>query len=187
MTSKRIFSSLLLIVVLSLAFTACKDDPQPAYEYKSQGYIKGKLTGTSEDNQYTFNEDFTLTQYSPFNGTPSSAYQVNTGGSYSVAFVRSDFNNNRTVYISFFLDNASDTTPSDIEIDVTYDKELSDKFVSFYMESSVDNTTTISDFTFDSSTGRAKGKYSLSGSDNSTGKAATITGDFDVVLKRNVQ
>ena len=186
MTSKRIFSNVLLVVVLSLAFTACKDDPQPAFEYKTQGFIKGKLTGVSANDNYTFNENFTYTQYSLIDGDPASTYQANSGGSYSLEIVRSDFNNSGSMSISLLLSNATDTTPDEAELAFTYQKELSDKFVNFYMESDPDNTTTITDFTFDVATGRAKGKYSLTGADNSTGKSASVTGEFDVITKRVV-
>jgi hypothetical protein len=50
-----------------------------------------------------------------------------------------------------------------------------------------DNTQAITDFTFDAATGKAKGKFTLSGLENSTDKSATVTGDFEVVAKKEVE
>ena len=186
MTQKRIFLTALFALV-ALAFTACKkDDVQPAYQYKTQGFVKGKLTGTSSDNAYTFNEDFNYTQYSLVSNTVS-IYKINVGSTYSVQIERSDFNSNGSAQISFLLNNATDTAPKNIEIAFSYTKEFNDKFVDFNMESSVDNTSTITDLTFDAATGRAKGKFSITGADNSSKKAATVTGDFDVITKKVIE
>jgi hypothetical protein len=192
MTQKKNLLTTLFALALSLAFIGCSDDPQPAFEYRSQGFIKGTLTGTTNDNSYTFNEDFRFTQYTTaFSGDDIEAatYVVNDGGSYSVSIVRSDYDGSGYARISFLLDNASDKTPSNINIDFSYTIEESNKFIVFYIDSDVDNTTTIpeADFSFDAITGKVKGKFTLEGSDNSTEKSAKVTGEFDVVAKKIVQ
>ncbi|PZR40414.1 MAG: hypothetical protein DI538_04325 [Azospira oryzae] len=187
MTKSTKLLTAFLAIVLSIAFTGCKeDDPQPALEYKTEGYIKGKLTGISKDGSYTFNDDFNYTEYSTLVGGPST-YRINADGTYNVTLYRSDFAEYGSAAISFKLSNATDTTPENIDISFTYSKELSDKFVTFSIDSDADNTQAITDFTFDATTGKAKGKFSISGLENSTGKSATATGDFDVTTKKVVQ
>jgi len=184
--STKLFTAFLAIV-LSIAFTGCKDDdPQPALEYKTEGFIKGKLTGVSKDGSYTFNEDFNYTEYSVLVGGPST-YRINTDGSYNVSLARIDFAEYGSAGISFKLSNATDTTPEDISINFSYAKELSDKFITFSISTDADNTQAITDFTFDATTGKAKGKFTLSGLENSTDKSATVTGDFEVTAKKEVE
>lgn len=187
MTQKKNLLTALFALFLSLAFTACSDDPQPAYEYKTQGFIKGTLTGVTKDNAYTFNETFNYTQYNLTFDESGAIYNASSGGAYSIYISRSDYNGKGSAYISFDLSNASDTTPEDIEYSFSYNKEEKDRFIVFNMSDDVDNTATITDFTFDSATGRVKGSYTITGTENSTDKSATITGSFDVIAKKIVQ
>lgn len=171
---------------------ACKeDDPQPAYEYQTQGFIKGTLTGKSRDNAYTFNEDFNYTQYNLSLGsalyTGLSTYKINDNGTYTLQLSRANFASNSVGSMSFELDTPTDTTPSFLNIGFIYYRELNDKVVSFSMVSDAANTSTLTDFKFDLTTGRCTGKFTLTGIQNSTGKNATITGDIDLVAKRFIR
>ena len=180
--------ALFSMIVLSMSFTACSDDdPQPAIEYKTEGYIKGKIVGVSADNSYTFNDDFNYTQYLTL-GEIESYYEINDDGSFDISISRNDFSAGGSAYLNFELSNAADVTPNDSYLEINYFKELNDKVISFYMDSGdLDNTFSITDFTFDVTTGKVKGKYTLSGSDNSTDKNATVSGDFEVTAKKIVQ
>jgi len=188
MTKITKLTTAFLAIILSIAFTGCKDDdPQPALEYQTEGTIKGKITGVSKDNSYTFNDDFTYSQYSLLTES-YSLYQVNNDGSYDVSISRADFSTSGTASITFTLSNAADTTPDDVYISINYYKESNDKIINFRMNSSDDeNTVAITDFTFDGTTGKAKGKFTLSGTENSTDKNATVSGDFEVTAKKEVQ
>ncbi|WP_276373079.1 hypothetical protein [Chryseolinea sp. H1M3-3] len=182
----KFFAGLVGLVLLVLVAGCKDDDPQPAFEYQTQGFIKGKFTGVSKDNSYTFNEDFNYSQYSILFGG-FAEYEINDDGSYSVQLYRANFASLGAATIRFELDNATDTTPDNVIISFEYNKELNDKFLTFTMESDFDNTTTVTDLTFDSGTGRFKGKFSLTGADNSSGKNASVTGEFDLIAKRPVQ
>ncbi len=179
----KIFASLLM-VVLSISFIGCSDDPQPALEYKTDGYIKGKIVGISEDNSYTFNDDFNFTQYSTLVGA-GSTYEIYDDGSFYIQMERFEFSSGGSAELSFELSNAADVTPDNMDIEIRYYKELNDKIVYFNMEND-GNTFSITDFTFDVTTGKVKGKYTLSGSFNSTYKNATVSGDFEVTAKKLV-
>src|SRR5690349_13933009 len=85
----KLFAFLLILVSL-ISFSSCEDDPQPAIEYQTEGFIKGKIVGVSGDNSYTFNDDFSYNQYALF-GESISYYEVNTDGTYDIELVRSDF------------------------------------------------------------------------------------------------
>lgn len=177
------------VISLSGIMTSCKDDddPQPALEYKTEGYVKGKITGVTRDNSYTFNDDFSYSQYSLLTQAYAS-YVANTNGSYTITITRADYSTSGTADLSFGLSNAADTTPNAAELDFTYYKEVDNKLVYFSMYSgSGTNTVTITEFTFDSSTGKIKGKYTMSGATNSTTKSATVAGDFEVTAQKLIQ
>jgi len=187
MKNNKFAFTLLLAVTASLFFTACKnDDPQPAIEYETQGYVKGKFTGNSADNTYMFNEDFNYTQYNVIYNTVA-VYNINDDGSYSIRLQRADFSTVGFMRIEFELNNASDTSPDDVKVDFNYEKEFNDKIVTFRMASSDNNATTLSEISFNPTTGQVKGKLTLSGSDNSTGNNASVMADFDMIAKRVIQ
>ncbi len=180
----KVFASLLMLV-LSSFFIGCSDDPQPALEYKTEGYIKGKIVGVSYDNSYAFSDDFNYSQYLSLGGI-ESYYQINDDGSYYIGLIRSDYSSRGSVKLEFKITNTTEVIPVQSYWYVEYYKELNDKIVKFNMSSS-NNTVVITDFTFDAATGKVKGKYTLSGSTNSTHKNATVSGDFDLTAKKRVQ
>lgn len=187
MTQKKNLLTALFALALSLAFMGCSEDPQPAYEYKSQGYIKGTLNGVTKDNAYTFNETFNYTQYNLSLNETGATYSVD-GSAYEFVISRSDFNGTGSATFAFTLANATaKPVNNDVYYDFSYNKEEKDRFIVFSMESDDENTLNITDFTFDTTTGRVTGKYTITGTENTTDKAATITGDFDVIAKKVVR
>lgn len=175
--------SVFLGLALSLGFVSCDDDDSdaPGLEYESQGFIKGSITGVSEDGTYVFDDDFKFTDYSLLLSTVST-YEMNDDGSYEISLRRADFGDYGNATIGFDLDDADDTTPENINISIQWADEEDDRYISFSMGSS-GNTATITEFSFNPETGRAKGKFTLTGTDNSTDNNALVTGSFDVVAK----
>ena len=167
----------------ALLFTGCqKDDDILAYEYTNQGFIKGTITGTTKDNS-ALAETFNFTGLRSEDGP--STYTIDADGNYFFEISREDPNSGGIAFLSFQIENANDNTPEPDELGIQFVKET-DKYFSFYIYENSDNTYTITDFSFNATTGQVKGKYSISGTNNSTGKNASVTGEFDVIAKRFV-
>jgi|SRR5688572_25610103 len=187
MIQTRKFFEAMLCLLFCVSIAACKeDDPQPAFEYQTQGFIKGKFTGKSGDNAYTFNEDFNFTQYSVLFGGLST-YEINDDASYTLLISRANFPSYGAISVRFDLENATDTTPENLDIQFEYTKELSTNFLTFAMGSDADNISTITNVNFDAKSGRCTGKFSLAGLKNSAHQNATVIGEFDVIAKRPIQ
>lgn len=183
---------LLLGAICALSiFSSCKDDDIPAIEYEEQGVIKGTITGTASDDATSINEQFSYSKYNPsyYTGPYSSSYSLDDDGSIEMQIIRQDVQIGGGVQIRLYLDNASDTSP-DYEIGLTYVKET-DKILYFYTAgdsyAESDNESAITNFSFDSASGRVKGDFTISGNDNSTDNNAMVTGSFDVVVKQSIQ
>lgn len=178
----------LVLAVFALAglLASCKkdDDPQPAVEYRTEGSITGKITGVSKDASYTFNDDFSFTQFLPFDSY--SIYQANSNGSFDFEISRSDFSSGGGAEISFSLASASSTTPTSPYVSISYQKEVDNKFIVFYI-SSGSPITTITGISFDANTGKISGNYSITGTASSTGKTATVTGSFNITAKKYIR
>ena len=183
---------LLLGAICALSiFSSCNDDDIPAIEYEEQGVIKGTITGTASDDATAINEQFSYSRYNPsyYTGLYSSSYDLDDDGSIEMQIIRQDVKTGGGVQMNIYLDNASDTSP-EYEINVVYIEE-SDKILYFSTEgdsySDSDNESSITNFSFDSASGRVKGDFSISGNDNSTDNNSTVTGSFDVVVKQTIQ
>lgn len=178
--SATLFFSLLLL------FTACQEDDQPL-EYKTQGYIKGTFTGVSSNDIYTFDEKFNFNQFKLDDG---SYYTYVKGEGYSVSISRNDYNKSNFCRITFQLREEAPQTPQNIYVTFRYHKEEKNKvivFSSYPMYSNLDKDIIFSGFTFDPASGRMKSIFSLTNKVNSTAKEATITGEFDVIVKELVE
>lgn len=177
---KRVSLFLSILSVAAILLGGCQDDV-PALEYASQGSIKGTITGSTQGNT-VLNDQFTYSQYEKWG--KASSYYID-GSVYEFTFSRGDFNTGGAAMIDFSLSSASDTSPDNPRVIVDYYKDSSDKYVYFNMDSGEgSNTIAITEFTFNPSTGQVKGKYSITGTANTTGKSATVTGEFDMVAKR---
>jgi hypothetical protein len=188
MKKRSMIATAFLGLALSFGFVSCSDDDEgfDGIEYQSQGYIKGEITGVSEDASYVFEDDFNYKDYSLLLNTIST-YEKNDDNSYEVDLRRSDYGDYGSATISFDLANA-DAEPENISISVTWAEEEKNKIITFDMDSNDgENSVSITDFSFNPETGRAKGKFSMNGDANSTDNNALVTGSFDVVAKPVVQ
>jgi hypothetical protein len=115
-----------------------------------------------------------------------STYELNDDDSYEIALRRADYGDYGTGSISFDLEMQLTLLRITSGISITWTDEEDDRYITFNMGSS-GNTVAITDFSFNAETGRAKGKFTLNGSNNSTDNNALVTGSFDVVAKPIVQ
>ncbi|HEY9005267.1 hypothetical protein [Ohtaekwangia sp.] len=168
-------------------FSGCSDDDVPAIEYVEQGFVKGTIKGTASDDKTAIDEQFSYNRYLPssYYGPYSSLYSVNSDESINIQIIRQDMQTGGIMSFQLTLANAQDTSPS-YSISLTYIKET-DKILYFSMSTGSTNVAQISNFSFNASTGQVKGDYSLSGDKNSTDNTATVTGSFDVVVKKVIQ
>lgn len=175
--------TLFLGLAMSFAVMSCNDDDiDPGLGYESQGYIKGSITGVSSDGSYVFDEDFNYKNYSLLLNSIST-YEID-GDIYEFELSRADFDDYGSASIRFELSGAEDTTPDDIRISISWAEERKNDIITFSMNSTNgENTVAITDFSFNEDTGRVKGKYTMTGTGNSTNKNALVTGEFDVVAK----
>lgn len=183
MNMKSIFKVFALAVAM-LMFVQCDDDDVPALEYQQQGVVKGTITGTTSEGSVAINESFSFSQYQPglYGVDGISYYEKDDDGSIDIRIVRHDLKTGGYILLTFSLDDAADTSPSANLTMQYHDNDFNGKIFDFFTSSS-GNEFTISDFSFESASGRTKGKYILEGDENSTGKNATVGGEFDVVVK----
>lgn len=184
---------IILAVLFAIAFTSAgckKDENVPAIEYRSQGFIKGNLSGATSGGK--LEEKFSYTQYSLSSEGESYYYLLpdiiqQNDSIYSFHINRSDINKGGGLTLTFDIDELSDK-PDNTVFQYSFRKETNTQLFYFYMENSQGepNLVDITDFSFNPKTGRTTGSYTLSGSNNSTQKNAIVKGDFDVVLKRLV-
>jgi hypothetical protein len=175
------------LAVVTLIFSQCGDDDVPALEYLQQGAIKGTITGTTSEGSVAINESFSYTQYQPglYGIENFSYYEIDDDGSIDMHIVRQDLEDGGDFTFRFSLDDAADTEPAAYMNMQYHDNDFNGKILDFYTSSS-GNELTITDFSFESASGRTRGKYVLTGTENSTGKNATVSGEFDVVVKQVV-
>jgi hypothetical protein len=178
----------LLMAAAIIVFARCSDDDEPALEYRQQGFVKGTIAGTTGSSSAIINESFTYSQYLPglYGEEGMSYYEINDDGSIYARVIRHDVNTGGYVGFYFTLDDENDVTPEDVYYIVIYRNNNLDGKAFDFSTSSSGNDFSISDFSFDISSGRTKGKYVLEGTSNTTSKNATVTGEFDVVIKQVV-
>lgn len=173
-------------------FSSCDDDDIPALEYEEQGVIKGTITGTASDDATAINEQFSYSKYflaGEEEGPYSSIYVTYDNDAVQMQIIRKNVQTGGEARLDLYLDDSSDTSP-EYEIELSYIKET-DKILYFstYADSDEDsnNESSITNFSFDSASGRVKGDFTISGNVNSTNNNATVTGSFDVVVKQAIQ
>lgn len=179
-------SSLLMMMAAALVFSACSDDID-AVEYIQQGYIKGTITGTESDDATAIDGSFKYTREVPAlnYGEDYSYYEVDDSGGIDVYFYRMDPSTGAAMYFEFYLED-EDSEPVDDDVDyyINFIDETSDNVFYFYMYDNSSNTFSFSNFSFDMDKNRFSAEFSASGAVNSTDNTATISGDFDVVVKQ---
>ena len=173
----KLFIPGLLLVVASLS--GCKEDV-PALEYRTQGSIKGTISGTLSDDKTELNGNFQYNQFLP--GNNLCLYEIEDDNSLKVKISRSDLNMPGDITIRFLLDDEDDTTPEVSNLSLQYNKRTSTQIINFTMYVA---EFEISDFTFDIATGRTTGKITMEvdGGNNSTKNDAMVEITFDVVLE----
>jgi len=177
--------SLLLWIAFIWSLVACKqDDPDPDLGFKQEGFIKGKITGVSKDNSYTFNDDFNYTQYSLLTGS-NATYELRGDTAFYFLLTRAD-NSVGYANIGFWLPKTNSVAPYNFYMNISYTKETPNELIQFAMTSISKNSFVITDFSFDQSTGKVKGKYSLVGKGIYSGKDATVIGEFELTAKKEV-
>jgi hypothetical protein len=186
------FNTILLALLLLSAswLTGCKDDDLSALEYRAEGYIKGKITGSTQVGNIALAEEFNYTQYAPslYGVEVYPYYIVQDDGSIQVSIYRQDIDAGGLAGISFTLAENDLQTPVGPRFQINYSDERDNQLINFNMSSTNgNNTLNITNFSFDRASGRVKANFEVSGTSNSTDKAATITGEINAMVKEIVQ
>lgn len=169
---------LAITLVSALLFSSCKKDEKGDTIFFSNGSVTGTIKGTKMDNS-TLNETFTLNKYLQLSDMPY--YKVHTNEvEFNIYF---NDESGTEFELEFYLSSLNDNTPGDIDFDFRYFKTTGNSIFQFDA-GDYENTVMISDFSFDSETGKLKCKLEVTGPNNSTGKSATVTANIDVTLKK---
>lgn len=169
---------LAISLVSALVFSGCKKDEKGDTIFSSNGSVTGTIKGTKTDNT-VLDETFTLNKYTQISDMPY--YRVDPNEVRFNVYFNDESGNEFSLV--FFLSSLTDNTPGSIHFEFTYFKTTDNSIYRFETWSN-GNTAQISDFSFDSTTGKLKCRLDVSGSDNSTGKNATLTANIDVTLKK---
>jgi hypothetical protein len=176
--------------------TGCQNDDIPALEYRSSGVIKGTIQGTSRNGD-VLNEDFKYTQH-PRAWNTAEQQNWATVPHYTVTPAH-EGNPFETTVINLYSESTSETGQANIRL-YLWDEDqtkVSAWNVNMLHREQKDNQTVvfewygsqteITEFSFDRTSGRVKGKFILSGASNSTGKDARVEGEFDMTIKQLVR
>lgn len=162
-----------LACVASVALTNCAneaDDVQSATA--ASGEVAGNFVkGTVGGNTFQFAQSPGASV-----GNADSYYIVRDNGDIDVNIFRNDGENGAAM-LYFVLKNGDVQNPSEPYMQITN----ADGFV---MDSNAaSNKLTVTNFSFDRSTGRVTGKLELSGSGNNFDANTAVSSNFDVVVK----
>jgi hypothetical protein len=171
---------ILFIVSGILSFSACKKDDKGDILYGTNGSVSGTIKGTKTDNS-VLDEQFSFNQYLDLLDDQSLTITPQDGYTFSINYSNPD---NSGISLTFALDNASDNTPTITDFSIRYYKVLNSTSVLYYNMGTFNNSITYSDFSYDPASGRVKIKVTITGTNNSTGKNATVVASFDVTVKR---
>lgn len=179
---KKIIISFLAIGLIA---SSCKknDDffKKDDIAFKS-GFIKANIVGTSQDN-IALNESITAEYVSATDLTRSSTYSIDANGN-TVFKLNRSINligeNNISLEVKKF--KTTGILPLLTSFYLKYQKKIDEKQVLslYYDNYSGGSTSSITNLVFDETTGSLKGAYSI------TEETATITGEFDVVVVKEV-
>lgn len=177
----------IILVMTVMVLSACKKDKVGDTVYFNNGTVTGTLKGTKLDNS-SIDEKFSFSQY--LDVLDDQYYRSNyTSQKYEFNIEYTE-KSGSTIDIEFELSSLTDITPEKVSCSFTYYKNIGNNIFHFHMygyEGSSQNTTSISDFSFDKATGKTKGKITMTGVGNTTNKSATIEATFDVTLKEMME
>lgn len=171
--------NLLAISLLSVILvSSCKKDEKGDTIFVSNGSATGTIKGTKTDNS-VLDETFTFNKYTQLSEVPY--YIVNPNEvEFNIYF---NDENGSEFKLQFSLSSLTDNTPGDIDFELKYFKTTENSLFQFVLDN-YGNISQITDFSFDSSTGKLKCKLVVTGNTNSTLKNATVTANIDVTLKK---
>jgi hypothetical protein len=171
---------LIYLLFVILFFTTCKKEDKGDVIFFSNGSVSGTIKGTKTDNS-VLDEQFSFSKYLDYLNDP--CYQITPQGyNFYIEFINPDFS---LFSLEFTLSSATDITPDVSKFSIHYLKDLKTRVFNFTMENA-NNTTTFTNFSFDEATGKVKGKLTVTGTDNSTDKNATVEANLDVKLNKMV-
>ncbi|MBT1690872.1 hypothetical protein [Dawidia soli] len=162
-----------LVCTASVALTNCANE---ADQIKSSTTASGEVAGnfvkgTVGENTFQFAQSPGASV-----GNTDSYYIVRDNGDIDVNIFRNDGENGAAM-LYFVLKNGDVQNPSEPYMQITN----ADGFV---MDSNAaSNKLTVTNFSFDRSTGRVSGKLQLSGAGNNLETNTSVSSDFDVVVK----
>ena len=176
MKKKSLF---LLVASAFLLISSCKKDDKDANLFIENGSVTGTIGGQKSDGS-VLNETFAFNKYM---GYTEQQYYYLDGATYVVLM---DFSADDGSYwnIKFSLPNALSTNPNLVSFGFDYFKRTGNSLFEFNISQQATNTPTFSGFTFDSTTGRVKGKLSIIGAGNSANKTDTVKSNFDITLAK---
>jgi len=163
-----------------LVMSSCsKKEDKGDVEFFSNGSASGSISGTLADNT-PLNEQFSYNKYLEL--MYDEQYVITAQGyEFTIYFTNPDASG---IYLKFILSSATDNTPDITKFGIDYYKSSDNSIFYFWMNNN--NTFAISNFSFDEATGRVKCKVTATGTNNSTGKNATIIADYDLIVKKIV-
>lgn len=178
---KKHFSYLILFTLCIGMMSSCKKDEGEDLFVKN-GSVKGTINGIAQDAT-VLDESFSFHTYLDY--MDKQYYQVTTVGDYdfTIDFSRED---GSTLRIEFTLSSATDNIPSSVYFNLNNYTRKDNTLIDFSMRS-INNNFSLTDFSFDEKSGRTKGKFIITGDDNSTNNSATVTGTFDVNLEKKIE
>lgn len=177
-TLKRISA---LLVFGALLFSCSKKDDYLKWSdiSSSGGSITVKMTGVSADT-ISVNENLVADKFSSLSPTQEAFYIKDVSGSYYFDITRSfDKMGYNTVDLSF---NRFGTTITNSTLDLSYEKKLANGKVLEISQSSI--PLTITNCTFDATTGVLKGSYT--GKIGTGANSINLSGDFNATVTQTV-
>ena len=168
------------LLIMATLLSSCKEEDN-ALRYKSQGFIKGTISGTLSDDETAFDGSFRYTQYIIDTYNFPYYYIDPDNGSVSLYLFRQDIALGASASWGIYLEDETDTEPAEAYLFLNHVIESSTQLLSLSLSTGLE----IDDFSFDPATGRVKGTFSFTTTNTTSGNEATVEGSFDVIAKRS--
>ncbi len=148
----------------------------------TDGFIKGTLTGTRQDNT-VFTETYNYTNY--WGGQPATLDSTSSGWTFYINRGTSDVLSSDGASISFSIPTLTATSAVITNFNFRYSKSLGTNKEFDYSLYSIP-TSSITSLSYNQSTGQLTGNYSinLTAFTNSTNHAGSITGNIQTTVTR---